>query len=80
VHESHHTYQFSPTRGVRFVPYFGERAAWQQQSDFLRSRGITGTVSQLRIRYPGNYHNAILIDMADNFRELNIENPAVTRE
>jgi hypothetical protein len=56
----------------------GEQGAYQVESDFLRARGIAGTVSQLARLFPGTDPD-YLRDQADFMAEYRVANPAITK-
>ncbi len=76
VHELVHT-QWSP---LFKASYQGEKAAYQEQSDYLRSVGISGRVIDVvRANGMNDHENSYLTDLAESFKKYEIENAAVLK-
>ena len=74
VHEVTHR------RQGRFTAGMHEREAYQMQSNFLRTVGVTGTISEIykkdaSVKAPKP--TAFLMDLKEVFKELNIYKPAI---
>jgi hypothetical protein len=75
VHEMVHRVQAPGYKGTSW----GESAAYQAQSDFLRANGIEGVhVQQAFATFP-NTPDQYLNDLSQSFRDHNVRSPALTR-
>jgi RHS repeat-associated protein len=73
IHETLHTFQ-APIYSSSF---WGEKAAYQLQSDFLKRIGISGTREEIQIRFPRT-RPGYLKDLAQDFEKHGIHEPAIT--
>ena len=74
VHEVTHR------RRGRFTAGMYEEEAYQTQSNFLRTVGITGSISEIYKKdasMKASKPTAFLIDLKEAFKELNIHKPTV---
>lgn len=72
VHEQKHATWLPLVKST----WWGERAAYRAQSDFLNAHGINGTVNELQRRFP-ECDPTYLEDLRISFEEYKISTPAV---
>ena len=73
VHEIEHSFWLPLIKATRW----GERAAYQTQSDFLRASQVKGSVAELLAAYP-DADQSFLMDLRESFAKYEIDHPAIT--